>query len=59
MVCGDDEACLFDFAVTEDMDLAIDNLEQQRETNETVEVASKFIHRIKFNCLYCIVNRLL
>ena len=56
-MCGDDEACLFDFAVTEDMDLAIDNLEQQRETNETVEVASKFIHRI--NCLYCVVNRLL
>ena len=49
MVCGNDEACLFDFAVTQDIDLANNNLEQQRETNETVEVASKFI-----SCLWLV-----
>ena len=40
MICGDNQQCLFDLALSGNMALALNTLNHQKETNETKEILS-------------------
>ena len=42
MICEGIRECLYDFAITGDPEVALVTLEDQKETNETRDVLSKF-----------------
>lgn len=46
MVCEDNQQCLFDLAVTGDMNFALNTLDHQKDANTTIEVLSKQLYTV-------------